>query len=254
MNAASVTCRSRLWRYPDIDPVAFRLGPLAVHWYGLAYLAASSGAYSSLRWLASRWELGLSDDDLLTILLCADHRRHRRRPARLRALLRRRLLSVSSPAQILAIWDGGMSFHGGLAGILVAGVVVARMLRMPWLTLCDLGAVGAPIGFVFGRLANFVNGELWGRVTDVPVGDGLPGSGPAAAASVAALRGAARGCGAASSSCSSLARKLPPRPRGELLGWLLTLYGVVPDRRGVLPASPTRRSASCRLALRWGSC
>jgi len=213
--------------FPNVDPIAFRLGPLAVHWYGLAYLSAFVGAILLARWLGQRWKLGLTDDDLLTILLAS---------------------IIGVPAEILAIWDGGMSFHGGLVGILVAGVVAARMLRMPWLTLCDLGSVGAPIGFGLGRLANFINGELWGRVTDVPWAMVFPAAGalPRHPSQLyeALLEGALLFF-----VMLVLARKLPPRPRGELLGWLLALYGSFrvgvelfrqPDAQiGFLPAGIT---------------
>ena len=118
-----------------------------------------------------------------------------------------------------------MSFHGGLAGILIAGWFAARSLKMPYLTLCDLGAVGAPIGFLLGRLGNFVNGELWGRVTTVAWGMVFPGAGPLprhpSQLYEAFLEGAVL-----LTVMILLARRLPPRPRGELLGWLLTVYGV----------------------------
>ncbi len=162
--------------FPDIDPIAFRLGPLAVHWYGLAYLAGFVATALLMRWLARRWGLGLSDDDLLSIVLAAI----------IGVIVGGRLgyvliyggsFYLRNPVAVFSIWDGGMSFHGGLVGILVAGAIVARALRMPWLTICDLGAVGAPIGFGLGRLANFVNGELWGRTTDVAWGVVFPGAG-----------------------------------------------------------------------------
>lgn len=209
--------------YPSIDPVAFRLGPLSVHWYGLAYLTAFVSSILLVRWLGKRWALGLSDDDLLTILLAAI----------LGVIIGGRLGYVlfyggdyylARPAEVIAIWDGGMSFHGGLIGILIAGLVAARMLRMPWLTLCDMGSVGAPIGFGLGRLANFINGELWGRVTTAPWGMVFPSAGnlPRHPSQLyeAFLEGAVLIL-----VMLALARKLPPRPRGELLGWLLALYG-----------------------------
>ena len=129
------------------------------------------------------------------------------------------------PARILRIWDGGMSFHGGLVGILIAGVVVARAIGMPFLSLWDLGAVGAPVGFAAGRIANFINAELWGRVTDVPWGIVFPDAGPLprhpSQLYEAFLEGAVL-----LGVLLLLAWRLPPRPRGELVGWLLTLYGA----------------------------
>ena len=233
--------------FPNIDPVALRIGPIAVHWYGLAYLSGFVGAVLLLRWLAERWGLGLTDDDLLTILLGAI----------LGVIVGGRLGYVlfygagyylARPAEILAIWDGGMSFHGGLVGILVAGIVVARSLRMPWLTLCDLGAVGAPIGFLLGRIANFINAELWGRVSDVPWAVVFPGAGPLARHPSQLYEAALEGV-VLFVVLLVLALKLPPRPRGELLGWMLAGYGLFrvvaeffrqPDAQiGFLPAGTT---------------
>ncbi|MBI5231468.1 MAG: prolipoprotein diacylglyceryl transferase, partial [Coriobacteriales bacterium] len=142
--------------FPPLDPIAVRIGPLAVRWYGLAYVAGFLIAGLVVWWIARRWELGMSADDVVTIVLgCV-----------VGVIIGGRLGYVvfyglgdylADPVDIFRVWDGGMSFHGGLVGILVAGVVLARVLRMPWLTLCDLGAVGAPAGIFFGRLANFVN-------------------------------------------------------------------------------------------------
>lgn len=209
--------------YPAIDPVAFHLGPLAVRWYGLAYLAAFLVCAGVVRWLSARWRLGLTGDDLSLILLGAV----------VGVVVGARLGYIviyggpgylKDPLEVFAIWEGGMSFHGGLIGILLAGVIVARRLRMPLFTLWDLGAVGAPFGFLLGRLANFVNGELWGRVTDVPWAMVFPGAGPLprhpSQLYEAALEGLALLVGMA-----LLARRLPPRPRGELIGWLFALYG-----------------------------
>jgi len=209
--------------FPPLDPVAFRLGPVAVHWYGLAYLGAFVGAALIARWLIRRWDIAINDDDLLSILLAAI----------IGVVLGGRLGYVTfygdghylrNPAEILAVWDGGMSFHGGLAGIMIAGLVVSRTMRIPMLTLWDLGAVGAPVGFLLGRLANFVNGELWGRVTDAPWGVIFPGAGllPRHPSQLyeATLEGAVL-----LTVMVVLARRTPPRPRGELVGWVLVLYG-----------------------------
>lgn len=210
--------------FPAIDPVAFRLGPVAVHWYGIAYLLGFVGAALLLRSFARRWALGLSDDDVITILLCAI----------IGVVAGGRLGYVlfyggpyylKNPGAALAIWDGGMSFHGGLIGILIGGIVAARMLGMPWLTLCDLGAIGAPIGIGLGRLANFVNDELWGRVSDVPWAVVFPSGGGAARHPSQIYEALLEGA-VLLVVMIALARRLPPRPRGELLGWLLALYGV----------------------------
>jgi len=166
--------------YPNIDPVAFALGPFEVRWYGLAYVAGFVLAALIFRSLNRRWKVGLTDDDLLDIVLAGVVGLVV--GARIGYVL---FYGVGSywddPVSILAFWDGGMSFHGGLVGILLAGLVVARRKGVPPLRLYDLGAVGAPIGIFLGRLANFINGELWGRPTDVPWGmvfPGAPGTAP----------------------------------------------------------------------------
>lgn len=210
--------------YPVIDPVAIRLGPVAVHWYGLAYLGAFVFSALTARWLIRRWDLNLTDDDLVTIILGAV----------IGVVLGGRLGYVlfyggsyylRRPVEAFAIWDGGMSFHGGLAGILVAGYVVSRVLGMPMLTLWDMGAVGAPSGFLLGRIANFINGELWGRVTTVEWGMVFPGAGPLprhpSQLYEALLEGAV-----ILAVMFALARRMPPRPRGELVGWMVMLYGI----------------------------
>ena len=210
--------------YPAIDPVAVRIGPFALRWYGIAYLLGFVAAGLIVRWLVRRWELNLSDDDLLTIVLAAV----------IGVLIGGRLGYVvfyggdyfwRNPARILAIWDGGMSFHGGLAGILVAGAIVAASMRVPFLTITDLGAVGAPVGLFLGRLANFVNGELWGRTTTVPWGIVFPGAGPLPRHPSQLYEALLEGVGIFVV-VLWLAMRRPNPPRGVILGTLLTLYGV----------------------------
>jgi len=210
--------------YPAIDPVAVRIGPFALRWYGIAYLLGFVAAGLIVRWLVRRWELNLSDDDLLTIVLAAV----------IGVLIGGRLGYVvfyggdyfwRNPARILAIWDGGMSLHGGLAGILVAGAIVAASMRVPFLTITDLGAVGAPVGLFLGRLANFVNGELWGRTTTVPWGIVFPGAGPLPRHPSQLYEALLEGVGIFVV-VLWLAMRRPNPPRGVILGTLLTLYGV----------------------------
>ncbi len=204
--------------------MAIRIGPFAVHWYGIAYLIGFVAAILILRALARRWKLNLTGDDILNIMLAAI----------IGVIVGGRLGYVlfygggyywAQPSRMLRIWDGGMSFHGGLIGILVAGAIVARVIGMPLLSLWDMGAVGAPVGFGAGRVANFVNAELWGRVTDVSWGVVFPGAGPLprhpSQLYEAFLEGAVL-----LTVMLVLAWRLPPRPRGELIGWLLALYGA----------------------------
>lgn len=210
--------------YPNWSPVLVHVGPVSVRWYGLAYVAGFIAAGFIIRHFATRWELGLSTDDVIEILLAAV----------IGVVVGGRLgymLFYSNgefwrdPVSVFRIWSGGMSFHGGLIGILIAGYVVARIKRMPFLTVCDLGAIGAPVGLLLGRLANFVNDELWGRVTTVPWGIVFPGAGPLPRHPSQLYEAALEGV-VLLIVMLWLAYCTPPRPRGEILGWLLVLYGA----------------------------
>jgi phosphatidylglycerol:prolipoprotein diacylglycerol transferase len=169
--------------FPLIDPVAFSLGPIAVRWYGLAYVAGLLGGWLYARWLVSREALWADQkrpgvtalDDMLVwvaigIVL----------GGRLGYVLFYDLASyLARPLEILAVWRGGMSFHGGLAGAIVALTMFARRQGWPLLSVFDIAAAVAPIGLFFGRIANFINGELWGRVAvDLPWAMVFPGAGP----------------------------------------------------------------------------
>ncbi|GAB4281772.1 MAG: prolipoprotein diacylglyceryl transferase [Coriobacteriia bacterium] len=163
--------------YPAIDPVAFSLGPVEVRWYGLAYLAGFVVGVWLLARLNRRWSVGLDEGQITDILLAAV----------ISIILGGRLGYVlfynlsyylENPSKIVAVWDGGMSFHGALAAVMLAAVFMARRLGIPVLRLMDMGAVGAPFGLFVGRIANFINGELWGRPSDVPWAMVFPGAGP----------------------------------------------------------------------------
>ena len=208
--------------FPAFDPIAFHIGPLAVRWYGLAYLAGFLFAWWVLRVLDARWEMGIGPDGRANILLAAV----------IGVVVGGRLGYVlfygagaywRDPLSIFALWDGGMSFHGGLAGALAAGWWMARRQRVPFLRLADVGAVAAPVGLLLGRLANFVNGELWGRKTGVPWGVVFPRAGvePRHPSQLyeAGLEGAVLGA-----VMLLLARKR--RGDGELIGWMIGLYGL----------------------------
>jgi len=154
--------------FPDISPVALQIGPLTIRWYALAYVVGILLG----QWIVLRLNKRLTPP-LLSEKACEDLILY----AVLGIILGGRIGYVlfynasyyfEHPADIAAIWHGGMSFHGGLLGVLIAFWVFARRYQISWLRLMDLLAVAAPIGLLFGRLANFVNGELYGRVTDVP--------------------------------------------------------------------------------------
>ena len=158
--------------HPAIDPVALRIGPLAIHWYGLTYLAAFALFY----WLGTR---RLAHEPFASI---REPSRWTRRDiedilflgvvgvvlgGRLGyCLIYKPAYYLSHPLEIFAVWQGGMSFHGGLVGVLLAMVWYARTRGRPWLQVMDLVAPCVPTGLAAGRIGNFINGELWGRVAD----------------------------------------------------------------------------------------
>jgi len=210
--------------FPDIDPVFFTLGPLVVRWYGLAYVVGFVAAGFVVFRLSRRWGLGFTFDDVIELVLAAV----------IGLVLGARLGYVvaygagtywDDPVAILRLWDGGMSFHGGFAGMVVAGLIWGRLKRVPFMTLADLVVVGAPVGIFFGRLANFVNGELWGRSTDVAWGVVFPGAGALPRHPSQLYEAVLEGL-VLLVVMVWLARRVPPRPRGEVFGWFLVLYGV----------------------------
>ena len=155
--------------HPSIDPVALQIGPVAIHWYGLTYLLA----FALFWWLGvqrlrhppfatlPQWERKDVEDILFLGVLgvIAGGRVGYMvfyQPAEL----------LAQPLSLFAVWEGGMSFHGGLLGVLVAMVWFARTRQRPWLQVMDFVAPCVPTGLAAGRLGNFINGELWGRVAD----------------------------------------------------------------------------------------
>lgn len=164
--------------HPGFDPIAVSIGPLAIRWYGLMYLAAFGIAYGLGRLRIARGRSGRVTVEVLDDLLFF---------AVLGVILGGRLGYVlfykpgyylSHPAEILAVWQGGMAFHGGFLGVLLAVWWVARKHRFRWLEVTDYLAPLIPLGLAAGRLGNFINAELWGRVTDVPWAMVFPAAGP----------------------------------------------------------------------------
>ncbi len=163
--------------FPAIDPVLISLGPFAIRWYSLAYIAGILLGWRYMRALLPS-RRGTPDeaalDDFVVWLT-------------LGIVLGGRLGYVffykpgyylANPVEILFVWQGGMAFHGGLLGVAGALVLFARRRGYNLLVISDLAACAAPIGLFFGRLANFINGELWGRPSDVPWAMVFPNAGP----------------------------------------------------------------------------
>lgn len=163
--------------YPEIDPVALAIGPLKIHWYGLMYLVGIGAGW----WLAARrlprFDPSWTRDTLSDLVFWVA----------LGVIVGGRLGYVlfydpqqyfSNPLKIFAIMDGGMSFHGGMLGVLFCTLWFARRTKKPFFELMDFIAPLVPIGLGAGRIGNFINGELWGKVSDLPWAMVFPTGGP----------------------------------------------------------------------------
>jgi len=169
--------------FPSIDPIAIAIGPLAIRWYALAYVAGLLGGWFIARRFAARANLwgtltqptATDVDDLIVWVALGVVL-----GGRIGYVLFYNFRSyLDDPAEILAVWRGGMSFHGGFLGAILAILLFARSHGLNGLTMLDLAAVVTPIGLFFGRIANFINGELWGRpAPDFPYAVVFPHAGP----------------------------------------------------------------------------
>jgi len=161
--------------YPTIDPVAISLGPLQIHWYGIMYLLGFAGAWWLGRIRAERY--GWTTTEVEDVLFYGA----------IGVILGGRLgyalfydfaNIVVHPLDIVKVWQGGMSFHGGLLGVLTAFWLFSRKTGKSFFTISDFIAPMVPIGLFFGRIGNFINGELWGKTSDVSWAMIFPTGGP----------------------------------------------------------------------------
>lgn len=155
-----------MFTHPQFDPIAIHIGPLSIHWYGLMYLAGFMAFLTLGKWRAAHqtwrgWSVEMVDDALFfgalgvifggrlgyVVFYQASH-------------------FIEHPLEIFYVWQGGMSFHGGFLGVLVAMIFFGRKYQKPWLGIMDFVAPLVPIGLGAGRMGNFINGELWGRATN----------------------------------------------------------------------------------------
>ena len=160
--------------HPQFDPIAIHIGSFGIHWYGLMYLTGFLAFLGLGRWQIKYrtwhgWTVEMLDDALffgaLGVIL----------GGRIGYVLFYQFnYFMQHPTEILAVWQGGMSFHGGFLGVLIAMAVFARKYHLKWLAIMDFVAPLVPIGLGAGRLGNFINGELWGRVTNAQWGMVFP--------------------------------------------------------------------------------
>lgn len=170
-----------MWVYPEIDPVAVQLGPLSIHWYGLMYVVSFAAVWALAH--RRRATLGLTGEQIQDLIFYAA----------LGVVLGGRFgyalfyhldRVLADPLWIFKVWEGGMSFHGGLLGVLLALFIFVRRygiadaqnsgLKHPFWRLSDFIAPLVPLGLGAGRIGNFIGGELWGRPTDLPWGMVFP--------------------------------------------------------------------------------
>ncbi len=160
---------------PPIDPVFLSIGPLQFRWYGLMYVLAFIATYFIIRSEVKRKQLPLTTDDVSDLVFYGA----------LGVVLGGRIgyilfynlpFYLANPLKLLAVWEGGMSFHGGFLGVVLAFVLYARRKQLPFLALMDMAALCAPVGLGLGRIGNFINAELYGRPTTMPWGMIFPGS------------------------------------------------------------------------------
>lgn len=151
----------------NIDPVLFSIGPFQVRYYGLFYFLGFVMAYFFLNYFAKRKELDLSKEDITDFLLYIV----------IGTVLGARIFYVifynlpfylSNPFEIIAVWHGGLSFHGGFIGAVIAGFTYIKKKKIDFYEIADIAVIPLALGLALGRIGNFINGELYGRITDIP--------------------------------------------------------------------------------------
>lgn len=212
--------------YHVLDPIAFSAGPITIYWYGIAYVVGSILAGFVMYRVQRRWNMGLTVDDVWMLVTGAVFG----------LIIGGRLFYVifygdgyyfTHPLEIFATNQGGMSFHGGLVGGLVGGYIVCRMLKLSAWTIADLAIIGVPLALALGRCANFVNGELWGKPTDLPWGVVFGGSAGEIPRHPSQLYEAFLEGIVLFVILYSMSRKKKLPPQGAFIGTFVLGYGVV---------------------------
>jgi len=197
--------------FPVIDPVLVQFGPFTIRWYALSYIFGILLAWRYTRALAARGDSPLTPamlDDFVTWAVLGIVLGGRIGYV----LFYQPVFYTENPAEIFAVWRGGMSFHGGLIGIILAMALFARRRGLRFFHLTDAIATATPIGLFLGRLANFVNGELFGRPSNVPWAMVFPNGGPLPAIRVSFMRQRLKDC------CYSRCLPLPRGATGACAG------------------------------------
>lgn len=205
--------------YPHFNPVLVSIGPLAIHWYGLMYLIGFIGAWLLARSRADR--IGISRQAVGDMIFYGA----------VGVVLGGRIgytlfygmeFLIQDPLWIFRVWDGGMSFHGGLIGVIIAAVLFARRNKLEFMQLCDFIAPIVPVGLGAGRIGNFINQELPGRISNVPWAIDYPKYGPALRHPSAIYQFLTEGV---LLFAILWIVSLKPRKRGLVSGLFLLLYG-----------------------------
>ena len=212
--------------YHMLDPVAFSAGPITIYWYGIAYVVGSILAGFITYRVQRRWKLGLTVDDVWMLVTGVVFG----------LIIGGRLFYVifygngyyfTHPLEIFATNQGGMSFHGGPLGSTIGGYVVCRMLKLSPLTIGDVAFIGVPLALALGRCANFVNGELWGKPTDLPWGVVFGGSAGDMPRHPSQLYEAFLEGIVLFVVLYLMSRKRPVPPQGSFIGTFVLGYGIV---------------------------
>ena len=210
--------------YQALDPVAFSAGPITIYWYGLAYVVGAILTGLVMYRTQRRWGLGLTADDVMTVVVAVVFG----------LIVGARLFYVvfygtgyyfEHPLEIFATNHGGMSFHGGFVGGIVGGVIACRALKINPFTVADLAIIGVPLALALGRCANFVNGELWGKPTDLPWGVVFESGGNVARHPSQLYEALLEGV-VLFVVLQVLSHRRPPLPQGSYLGVFAVGYGI----------------------------